>query len=391
MKLYTEIYILLVALTFTIDLLLYKQSKKSIFINTIYIFLPGALFIAGFTWVKFFYQLFSTPKLPLFIMWFNMLFLAIYIPKLLCFISNFVKQKSRFNKQTINNVCLLLISFYLFLLFYGAFVTPNRIKVTNIEIAFENLPDSFHNFTIVQFSDAHLGSRPNDLKFYKNIVDSINQQSPDLVVFTGDMVNNFANEMNRFDTIFLRIKAKNGKFAVLGNHDYGDYTVWKSTEAKSENLKQIKNSFEKFGFRLLNNESTYLKQNNDSIALIGVENFSKKAHKNYSNLSASLKNVDNKLFKLLLSHNPEHWEMEILPQTNIDLTLSGHTHAAQMGIQVNGEVYSPAVFLYKQYNGLYEKENQKIYVSRGIGFIGLPLLIGLNPEITVIKLKKIRH
>jgi len=388
MKLYTEVYILLVLITLLIDLILYKQSKKSIFINTIYIFLPGLLFFAGFTWVKFFYQLFSAPQLPFIIMWFNLLFLVIYIPKLLWIVGNFVKQKTQLKKSIVNNVIYTLTALYLLVLFYGTFITTNRIKITQVEITFKNLPASFDNYTVVQISDVHLGSRPSDKKFYENIIDEINRQKPDIVVFTGDMVNNFASEMVGFDTVFLRIKAKNGKFAVLGNHDYGDYTVWNSSQAKSENLQQIKKSFTNFGFRLLNNESIILKNGLDSIGLVGVENYSKKQHLSYSDLNKATQNIDNKSFKILLSHNPEHWEREILPQTNIDLTLSGHTHAAQMGVQLNGKVYSPAVFLYKQYNGLYEKENQKIYVSRGIGYIGLPLLIGLNPEITVIKLKR---
>ncbi len=389
MKLYTEVYILLVLLTFAIDLLLYKQSKKSIFINILFILLPGVLFIGGFTWIKFFYQLFSAPQLPFIIMWFNLLFLVIYIPKLLWIVGNFIKQKTQLKESIVNNTIYILTALYLLLLFYGTFITTNRIKITNVEITFKNLPIGFDNYTIVQISDVHLGSRPSDKKFYKNVVDKINFENPDIVVFTGDIVNNFASEMAGFDTVFLRIKAKNGKFAVLGNHDYGDYTVWNSSQAKLENLIQIKKSFAEFGFRLLNNESIILKNRLDSIELLGVENFSKKEHKSYANLQNALKKSYNNSFKILLSHNPEHWEQEILPQTNIDLTLSGHTHAAQMGMQVNGKVYSPAVFLYKQYSGLYVKENQKIYVSRGIGYIGLPLLIGLNPEITVIKLKKI--
>jgi len=388
MKLYTEVYLFLILLTFTIDLLLYKQSKKGIFINLLFILLPGVFFLGGFTWVKFFYQQFSAPQLPFIISWFNLLFIVIYIPKLLLIVGNFIKQKTQLKKSTVNNVIYITIALYLFLIFYGTFISTNRIEVNKLEIRFQNLPANFDNYTIVQITDIHLGSRPNDKQFYKNVVDKINLENPDIVVFTGDMVNNFASEMVGFDTIFLRIKAKDGNFAVLGNHDYGDYTVWNLPKEKSENLNQIKKMFSNFGFRLLNNESIILKSGADSIELIGVENFSKKENKSYSNLQNALKKVDNKSFKILLSHNPEHWEQEILPQSNIDLTLSGHTHAAQMGMQLNGKIYSPAAFLFKQYNGLYEKENQKINVSHGIGYIGLPLLIGLNPEITVIKLRK---
>ena len=387
MKLYTEVYLLLLALTISVDYLLYKQSKKRILINKIFCFLPTLLFFAGFTWVRFFYKQFSDPQLPLIIMWFNMFYLLVYIPKIIFIVGNFLKFKAQINKLTINLFQYLFILVFLYLMYYGSFVTPNRITTTNVEIKLQNLPTSFNNYKVVQFSDVHLGSRPNNKQFYKNIVTEINKQDADIVVFTGDMVNNFSSEMYGFDSIFLQIKAKDGKFAVLGNHDYGDYTEWKSPVEKRENLNQIKAAFVSFGFQLLNNESVNIKRGNDSIALVGVENFSKKEYKNYANLPNALKDVENKMFKVLLSHNPEHWEREVLNKTNIDLTLSGHTHAAQMGVELNGNVYSPAVFLYKQYNGLYEKNNQYIYVSRGIGYIGLPLLVGLSPEISVINFR----
>ncbi len=387
MKLYTEVYLLLLALTISVDYLLYKQSKKRILINKIFCFLPTLLFFAGFTWVRFFYKQFSDPQLPLIIMWFNMFYLLVYIPKIIFIVGNFLKFKAQINKLTINLFQYLFILVFLYLMYCGAFITPNRITTTNVEIKLQNLPTSFNNYKVVQFSDVHLGSRPNNKQFYKNIVTEINKQDADIVVFTGDMVNNFSSEMYGFDSIFLQIKAKDGKFAVLGNHDYGDYTEWKSPVEKRENLNQIKAAFVSFGFQLLNNESVNIKRGNDSIALVGVENFSKKEYKNYANLPIALKDVENKMFKVLLSHNPEHWEREVLNKTNIDLTLSGHTHAAQMCVEFNGNFYSPAVFLYKQYNGLYEKNNQYIYVSRGIGYIGLPLLVGLSPEISVINFR----
>ncbi len=386
MKLYTEVYIILVLSTLLLDYLLYKQSKRSIFINIVFIFAPAIIFTAGFTWVKFFYQLFSAHQLPLLIMWFNMGFLAIYVPKFILVLSNIISSKKKYTISTIRIFRNALIALVLIVFAYSVFITPQTISVKRIDIPFRDLPTAFDNYTIVQFSDVHLGSRPNDPQFYRKLVAEINHQQPDIVVFTGDMVNNFASEMVDFDTLFLQIKSKDGNFAVLGNHDYGDYSVWDTEAEKSENLSQIKKSFKKFGFQLLNNESLYLKKKSDSIALIGVENYRKKAPLNYSNLQKSMKGVDSKAFKLLLSHNPQHWEREILPQSDIDLTLSGHTHAAQMGFIIFGKIFSPAVFLFKQYYGVYEQENQKIYVSRGVGYIGLPLLIGLNPEISVIKL-----
>jgi len=388
MKLYTEIYLLLILSTFAIDFILYKQSKKRILITKVFIFSSTVLFFAGFTWIKLFYKYFSIPELPLYIMWFDFLFLLIYFPKLILISAHFIQTKWKINQRIVRLFSTSIISLSLVIICAGAFLFPQKISITTIEIPFEKLPDAYNNYSIVQFSDVHLGSRTNQLNFLKKIVTEINRQKPDMVVFTGDMVNNFASEMQGYDSLFLQIRSKDGNFAVLGNHDYGDYTVWDSPEKKTENLKQVKKAFKRFGFRLLNNESVTLHTQNDSIELIGVENFSKKSAKNYADLQKAIKNTNKNTFKLLLSHNPEHWELEILPQTNIDLTLSGHTHAAQMGIKVFGKVYSPAVFLYKQFNGLYEKEEQKIYVSRGVGFIGLPVMMGLYPEITVIKLKK---
>lgn len=388
MKLYTEVYLLLVVFTILIDYLLYNRSKKCILINKVIFFLPTLLFVAGFTWVRFFYMQFSDPQLPLLIMWFNVFYLLVYIPKSIIVLSNFLKSKSKTNKRTIIFFQYLFILIFFVVMFYGSVIAPNRLQTTSVAVEFPNLPTSFTNFKVVHFSDVHLGSRPNDKQFYKNIVTLINNQNADLVVFTGDMVNNFSSETNGFDSIFLQIKAKKGKFAVLGNHDYGDYTEWKSSIEKQENLNRIKAAFTQFGFRLLNNESATIKCENDSIALVGVENFSKKNNKNYANLALALKNTENFRFKLLLSHNPEQWEREILSKTDIDLTLAGHTHAAQLGVELNGKVYSPAVLLYKQYNGLYENNKQFIYVSRGVGYIGLPLLLGLSPEISVILLKQ---
>ncbi len=391
MKLYTEIYLLLVVFITAVDFLLYKQSKNRALVNKIFCFLPSLLFLAGFTWVKLFYKLYSDPQLPLIIMWFNLLFLTIYVPKFIVLIAGFVQLKARIERRKMQIYkALFVFAFFIFLI-VGVFITPNRIDVRSVAISFEDLPAGFHDYTIVQFSDVHLGSRPRDKRFYKNIVAEINRQKPDLVVFTGDMVNNFASEMAGFDSVFLQIKSKDGNFAVSGNHDYGDYTTWATPKVKQQNLTEIKKTFTGLGFRLLNNESVYIKHGKDSIALLGVENFSTKEYRNYADLKKALNRVDKKSFKLLLSHNPEHWEHEILPQTDIDLTLSGHTHAAQMGMEVNGKVYSPAVFLYRQYNGIYKQKNQAIYVSRGVGYIGLPLLVGLSPEITVIKLKKQRN
>jgi predicted MPP superfamily phosphohydrolase len=284
------------------------------------------------------------------------------------------------------NATLYIILIALFItIIYSTFISPNKFQVINTTIIVPSLPPAFNGYTIVQLSDIHLGSKPYNKKIYNRLIEIVNNQNADMLVFTGDMVNNFAEEMVGFDTLFIKLKAKS-KYAILGNHDYGDYTSWDTKEAKLKNFEKIKFNFQAFGFKLLLNEHVFLRKEADSIAIIGVENYFKKPKNNYAALNKAIAGIDAKTFQLLLSHNPTHWEQEVLKIPSIKLTLSGHTHAAQMGTDVFGKILSPAVFMYKQYNGLYSINEQNLYVSRGIGYIGLPMQIGLNPEISVIKL-----
>jgi predicted MPP superfamily phosphohydrolase len=202
------------------------------------------------------------------------------------------------------------------------------------------------------------------------------------------MVNNFANEAQGWQPYFLKLKSKSGKYAVLGNHDYGDYTDWKSYKNRMENRRMIKQTIRDFGFRLLLNENVYLRKGSDSLMLVGVENWGKSARFRYSNLTKALIGTPPNSPKILISHDPTQFDAEITSRPDIALTLSGHTHAAQLGIKIGNHLFSPASLVFKYWAGLYKVGRQYIYVNRGIGYIGLPMHIGVRPEITVIELQR---
>jgi predicted MPP superfamily phosphohydrolase len=202
------------------------------------------------------------------------------------------------------------------------------------------------------------------------------------------MVNNFSGETKGWAPYFSELNKKSAKFAVLGNHDYGDYTDWRNEEERIQNRVQINKAIADFGFRLLLNENVYLRKGTDSLLMVGVENWGKSEKARYSDLKKALKGSSTTEPKILLSHDPNHWEAEVIGRKDIVLTLAGHTHAAQLGIKVGNRLFSPAAFVFKYWEGLYKVNQQYLYVNRGIGYIGLPMQIGVQPEITIIKLKK---
>jgi predicted MPP superfamily phosphohydrolase len=270
----------------------------------------------------------------------------------------------------------------------GAYITPRNFDLTKVTVKIPNLPDSFNGYKIIQISDIHLGSWNNRYKKFNRVIQLTNRQNADIIVFTGDMVNNYAEETAGWSPFFLQLEAKNAKFAIKGNHDYGDYTDWDTFDKRNNNNLRINQSFENFKFKLLLNEHVYLKKGTDSICLVGVENFGGKRTSNYSDLQKALQNTYPNDIKILLSHDPNHFDAEISKHKDIVLTLAGHTHAAQMGIKIGDWLLSPAAFVFKYSAGLYKSENQYIYVNRGLGYIGLPLQIGVRPEITLIELIK---
>jgi uncharacterized protein len=274
-------------------------------------------------------------------------------------------------------------------LIYGIFEGKYNYKVIKQSIYFPDLPDAFDGFKITQISDVHSGSFDNPEKI-NYAIDLINEQESDLILFTGDIVNTHATEMHPWLETFNRIKSyKYGKFSVLGNHDYGEYVTWPTEKEKEDNFQNIKKLYGQIGFTLLLNEHTYIQKGEDKIALIGVENWGKN-FKMAGDLNKATKGVDQNDFKVLMSHDPSHWEYEIKDHPkNIHLTLSGHTHGMQFGIEIPGVFkWSLAQYIYKQWAGLYENVGRYVYVNRGFGFHAYPGRVGIMPEITVIQLIK---
>ena len=271
-------------------------------------------------------------------------------------------------------------------LVYG-FSNKYNYKLHRVKLTYPNLPAAFKGLKIVQLSDIHSGSLANPEAVKKGI-DRVLAEKPDLILFTGDLVNDYASEVGEYQGIFSRLKAPMGVFSTLGNHDYGDYAGWESAEAKIANLDRLKTIQREMGWRLLMNEHVALEKDGAQIALIGIENWSAKARfPKYGRMDLAYPGAEKYPFKILMSHDPSHWDAEVRPHyPDIDLMLAGHTHGMQFGIELPGLKWSPVQFLYRQWAGLYEEGRQRLYVNRGYGFIGYPGRFGILPEITLIEL-----
>ncbi len=261
-------------------------------------------------------------------------------------------------------------------------------RVRRETIHFPDLPEAFDGFTITQITDVHSGSFTDATGVQKGL-DLVNAQHSDVILFTGDLVNSRAAEMDPWMAAFAGLKAPMGKFSVLGNHDYGDYVRWPTAEAKRANLARLKQVHTEIGFRLLLDESVTLVKGGQSITLIGVENWGKGGFQKYGDLQKATEGVPDNAFKVLMSHDPSHWEGVTLEhQKPVHLTLSGHTHGMQFGVELFGFKWSPVKYVYKQWAGLYQQKGRFLYVNRGFGFIGLKGRIGIWPEVAVITLKR---
>ena len=271
---------------------------------------------------------------------------------------------------------------------YGIVQGKYNYKVLKYQLTFKDLPVAFDGFTITQISDIHSGSFTNKEKI-KYGVDLINQQKSDIMLFTGDIVNNKADEMDNWMDVFDKLEAKEGKYSILGNHDYGDYMDWDNPQDKKDNFQKVKDIHQKIGFDLLLDEHRYLEKNGQKIALLGVENWGK-GFNQAGDLQRAAAGVRQEDFKILMSHDPSHWEEKVKKDPfNYQLTLSGHTHGLQMGIEIPGWFkWSPSKYVYKQWAGLYEEAGRFINVNRGFGYHAFPGRVGIWPEITVIQLKK---
>lgn len=338
------------------------------------------------------------------VMWCLYSYITVYVPKffyVLCSAAGmlFFGRKRRHARLNMGvwvgiPVALLVFAF----MWWGALRTRRDIEVVEVDVESVALPKGFNGFTIVQLSDMHVGTWGNDTTFISNLVDSVNARRPDMIVFTGDIVNCSTSELLPFVDVLSRLKAPVGVYSILGNHDYGDYLDWPSDEEKMENLELMNVLQKKMGWRLLNNDSEIVRFRGDSIAVIGVENWGEPPFHQYGRLSDSygvagdtLHHLNDGVYKVLLSHNPEHWNREVTEVSNIDLTLSGHTHAMQIMISLGDWKWSPSVWRYEQWGGLYERltpsgKTLKLYVNIGSGEVGMPFRIGATPEITMLRL-----
>lgn len=273
---------------------------------------------------------------------------------------------------------------------YGAFYARQHPVYNERTISFDRLPEGFDGYRIVQFSDLHIETLGSAGRYLPEWVDRINSLHPDLIVFTGDLVNRQGGELPPFMDELSRLSATDGVYSVLGNHDYGDYYHWTSPADQAKTLQKLIADEGHMGWHMLNNRSVYLHRGNDSIALIGVENWGMPPFPQYGRLNEAYPARNDSTFKILLSHNPLHWRHEVIPRTNIDLTLSGHTHAMQLKLGWKGFEYSLAEPMYPEWSGLYVAPDghHKLYVNEGIGCVFLPIRIGARPEITIITLKK---
>jgi predicted MPP superfamily phosphohydrolase len=351
---------------------------------------------------------------PVFYIWFmmaNALCLFIYLPKVvfliyyvlfmgLSAVVEIFKNKKYSKEQTtiryprisrrkfLSQVGIILATAPMVSLLFGMHKGRFNFFTRHQRINFPNLPDAFDGFKIVHISDIHLGSFASNYDKLEGIIDIINGEHADVIFFTGDLVNNFKEETYGWDRVFTQLNAKYGKFSILGNHDYGDYTDWNSPKEKQENFQGIVDAHNKFGFKLLRDQSVSIKVGGEEIAITGVENWGQDPFPQYGDLQKAMVGTEKYPFKVLLSHDPDHWDAEVVDKTNYDLTLAGHTHGMQFGIDWKGFKWSPAKYKFKKWDGLYQHKNQFMYVNRGLGFLGMPARIGMPPEITIIQLSK---
>ena len=323
-------------------------------------------------------------------MWLLYIYLSIYLPKYVAIIFDLAASLPRlWHRRRIGWLTGTGIATAVILctaMWWGALINRFNIDVKQVEVTVPGLPASMDGLRLLQFSDLHTGTFGRDTTFTSELIDSINAQHPDVIVFTGDIVNRHSGEMEPFVRTLSRLHAPMGVFAILGNHDYGDYFNWPAPQIKQANLQLLCDLYNRTGIRLLRNETVWLRRGSDSLALIGVENIGEPPFTTYGSLKRAYPDLSDSTPKVLLSHNPRHWTDSIAtdPTANVALTLSGHTHAMQIEL---GK-WSPSAWRYDTWGGLYTDDTgRQLYVNIGSGTVGLPMRIGATPEITVINLR----
>ncbi len=319
----------------------------------------------------------------------NLLLLADLLIKFPLFLTSIflIVVRTPSNRRIVSMAGFILSSGMMASLLWGTFRGVQDVESNHVELGFKVLPAGFDGIRIVQLSDAHLGSFISR-KMVEEMIEVSNQFNPDILIFTGDLVNNFARETDHWSLLFNRFRSKL-KFAVLGNHDYGDYTSWESVEKKAENFRKIEKAYQDFGFRLLRNEHEKIVFHGDTIYLVGIENWGHEGLPKYTDLPMAEKGIPDSSFRILLSHNPEFWEKRIMLDKRYALTLAGHTHGLQMGVKPAGIHLSMFSFISDKWGGLYTCDDRFLYINRGTGTIGLPFRLDMPAEITLITLRKI--
>lgn len=349
--------------------------------------IPSVLLIIGLLYLVYFANNSFSESHTRDIGWFSIFFFLFAAPKLLLALCTAIgipfHKWLRMPRTPFICTGLTLAVLCIIMVLYGSFIGRSRFEVKEVTYSSPRLPQAFDGYRIVQLSDLHIGSWIGNASAIERMVDIVNAQHPDLIVFTGDLVNHRAVELNGFQEILSRMKAKDGVYSILGNHDYGPYFHWKSKLVQDENLIDLKQREAAMGWKLLNNSHTFLIQGTDSIALIGVENEGEPPFSQHGDLTQAKAGTEG-MFQILLSHNPTHWRREVLPKSNVDLMLAGHTHAMQLQI---GD-YSPSVYVYPEWGGMYLEGTRGLYVNVGIGYVGLPFRFGAWPEITVLTLRR---
>lgn len=388
-------------LTLSISMILpdwwfYRKMKKHDFFRWFRILslVPAGLFIVTFFYIRYGLRHSNDFVLSARISWVFIILSLIYIPKVIYIVFYYVNRLySRiFNTYTriFRQIGFALSIFFVSGISFGLIVTRDNFHVKNQIIEIQNLPAGFDGYKLALIADLHLGNWNRKFSIMEPIVQLINEQNADVIIFAGDLINNYEAETVGWEPYFKRLKSKSGlMYAVLGNHDYGDYTHWDTPENKIQNLEKTKQNIRNLGFRLLLNEHEELVSKGDTITIVGVENFGSGHFDDYSDLKKALENTVAERKKILVTHDPNHWNAEVVgKQPDIFLTLSGHTHAGQLGFVRKGFKISLASLIYPQWDGLYSHGEQYIYVNRGIGFVGVPIRIGVPPEITLIELRR---
>ena len=415
------IVILFIILT-DISLLFYRRLQKGKFTHSklfdlLFFILTPVVFIGAFVTFYIAVPLTDSAQLYYRFGWFLIGFLILYTPKFVWGMWNMTvfgviylldDKKAGFQggkienekidkvpfptitrKKFLSQIGIILATAPVLTLVFGAFKGRFNFFARYQKLSYPNLPAAFDGFRIVQISDLHLGSFNSNFEIMNEVVDLINAEHPDIIVFTGDLVNNFYQETIGWSKVFKRLKAKNGLYSILGNHDYGYYSKWNSEKSKQDNFKRIVESHEDMGFKLLRNENVKISRDNQEIAIAGVEYWGTSGrYPNTGDLNKSLRGIEDVPFSILMTHDPDHWDAQVVGNTSFDLSLSGHTHGMQFGIEYKGFKWSPAKYKFKRWDGLYKVKNQFLFVNRGLGVLGMPARVGMSPEITVIDLSK---